>query len=238
MYNNVENISCEFKMQDKGKLNLTEHSFSDKKIKTNDINKVDKNELDSKKNNPLVSKKKQVIFGWVFICVLFINLCGISIGTTNLSTYVKRIIASWAPNTENIGKIKFVSNENQDDFMEVISMIDVSFTMPFPAGVATQNEDGRIFINGNGDIMVVCCYNSTVSNIEIENTKKNVTFDCGFGIKVKYIGLDNVGVEVGNKLKKGDKVGTSMSSMIEVQVYYKDKIFDKIKVKNGKLSIF
>lgn len=235
MYNNVKNVDCEFKMQAN---ESAVHSFCVKESKCDAEKENGKVELQLlKKDKPLASKRKQVFFGWLFICVIFINLCGISIGTTNLSTYVKRIIASWAPNNENIGKIKFVSNENQDDFMEVISLLDFSFTMPFKAGVATQNEDGKIFINGNGDIMVVCCYNSTVNNIEIENAKKIVTFDCGYGIKVKYIGLDNVGVEVGNKLKKGDNVGTSLASMIEVQVYYKDKIFDKLKVKDGKISI-
>ena len=236
MYNNIENIECTVKLQS-GK---TDGNPSDlDKHDTNSYPNSEKNgkivNIKTKKSN-VFSRKKQMVFGCFLVCLIFVNLCGVCLGATTISDYVKRIVASWAPNSD-IGKIKFVSTDGYDDFMEVISMGVFDFTLPFKAGYATQNDEGRIFINGNGEIMVVSCYDCTVSDIEVSEGKKNVTFDLGYNIKVVYIGLDNIGVEVGNKLSKGESVGTSKSSMIEIQVLYKNKVFDKFKVNDGKISL-
>lgn len=239
--NSKRSIERNFRIKNDTKKNLKDN-FGDKSnnIKSEECEEVLNNPLNKKSSKTNFScKKKQVMFSWLFICLVFFNLCGLTLSSTNLSTYVKRIVASFSPNTESIGKIKFVTNDyTEEDFLEVISMLDFSYQMPFKTGVATQNEDGKIFITSSNDIMVLCCYDSTVCDIQVENNKKTVTFDCGFKVKVKYIGLDNVGVKVGNKLKKGDVVGTSLASIIEIQVLYKDKPFNKIKVKDGKLSIF
>lgn len=52
------------------------------------------------------------------------------------------------------------------------------------------------------------------------------------------MGLDNVGVAVGNKVKKGDVVGICNASVIEASATYQNKPYTKYKVKDGKLSLF
>lgn len=184
-----------------------------------------------------IKRKKQTIFSWVIFGLVFFNLCGLSVGGFSAASYVSRIVESWAAGNENIGKIKFVSTD-EDDIIGVTNMLDFSFSLPFKNGTIEKLENGNLRVSGGGDIVVYACYGSKVVAVEDGEKGRDITFDCGFGIKVKYMGLDNVGVAVGNKVKKGDVVGICNASVIEASATYQNKPYTKYKVKDGKLSLF
>ena len=182
------------------------------------------------------SKRIQTLFSFVLLCFSLISFYRINYLDFGFSYSIKNIIASWSPN-ENIGKLKFVDNIN-GGASEVLSLFSVDYCLPFENVQLSQGENGSIIVSGNGDVIVRACYDSIVTSITDSNLKRNITFDCGYSIKIVYSGLDNVGVKANQRVKKGEEVGISNLSLITVTILYNDSVYDKIRVENGKLSLF
>ncbi|MBO4570006.1 MAG: hypothetical protein J5689_02180 [Clostridia bacterium] len=182
------------------------------------------------------SKRVQTLFTFVLLGLSLFSFYTISYFDFGFSYSIKNIIASWSP-SDNIGKLKFVDNINSGA-SEVLSLFSVDYCLPFENAKLEQGDSGNIVISGNGDVIVKACYDSIVDSITDFDLKRNITFDCGYSIKIIYSGLDNVGVKVNQRVKKGDEVGISNSSLITVTILYNDQVYDKIKIENGKLSLF
>ena len=182
------------------------------------------------------SKRQQTLFGFLFAIVLTLNIFNLTLGGTNVGQFAKRIISAYYGG-EQIGKIKYVDSSTDGGANMVFSFFNIDYMLPFKNGTAYQNENGQIFINGAGDCLVVCPYKSVVKEITNENLKKTVVLDCGFNVCMFLINLDNVGVKVGQSLNKGDKIGMCFDSIIEAKITYKGKVYDKIKIKDGKFSL-
>ncbi|MCR5553725.1 MAG: M23 family metallopeptidase [bacterium] len=182
------------------------------------------------------SKRVQTLFTFVLLSFSLFSFYAITYFDFGFSYSIKNIITSWSPN-ENIGKLKFVDNIN-GGASEVLSSFSVDYCLPFENAELCQGDNGSIVVSGNGDVIVRACYDAIVSLVNDSDLKRNITFDCSYSIKIVYSGLDNVGVKVNQQVKKGEEVGISNSSLITVTILYNDLVYDKIKVENGKLSLF
>ena len=167
--------------------------------------------------------------------VVSLNLLGITLESSLVGTYAKRLV-SYYSSEEQVGKIKFVSTE-EENYLEVMSMVSIDYDMPFENGVVSMNENKQIFVEGNGEVLVRCPYPSRVADIILDGTKHTVVLDCGFNINVSLIGLDNVGVKISNKLKKGDEIGIALASIIELKITHKNKPVEGLKVVDGRLCL-
>lgn len=187
------------------------------------------------KKGILTSKKHQVFFSFVLLGLMLFSAYFVSVDDGKIASFFSRITSSWVAGNEDIGKIKFVTSE---DIIEASgSMFEIKFSMPFAGGNLIQNEDGTIYAQGNGEVMVVCAYPSTVKSIEEIDGKRKVVFACGYGVTVVYYNLDNIGVKVGNKLKRDAAVGVCNDSLMRIEVLHKGKPIKNLKVKNGSLSL-
>lgn len=190
---------------------------------------------DNKKLN-LFSRKTQTFFSLFLIIFCFTSFSIVSLIENSFGYSIKNIVASWSPNVD-IGKLKFVDNQNGET-SQVVSLFNIDYCLPFENSTLSEGENGSIKVYGNGECLVRACYNSKVVKIDNNETKRNITFDCGFNIKIVYSGLDNVGVKVNQNVKKGENIGVSNSSLITVSFLYKGNPYTKVKVENGKLSLF
>ena len=182
-------------------------------------------------------KRHQTLGGWFLIVFCFVSVFLVqSFQVGYFSNGVKQIVSSWAP-SENIGKLKFVSSEESGSEY-AMSFFSIDYSLPFPNGTVTEgSEPGEFIVDGDGEVLVVAPYKSKVKEIGVSDNKRTITFDCGFSVKVVYLNLDNVGVNVSDSVKKGDGVGVANSSVVKVRVYFRDKLYTKIKLKDNKLSI-
>lgn len=182
----------------------------------------------------LVSKKSLAFCSFALIFVVFFSTFFALPYENKMSSFLTRIVSSWVAGNGSIGKIKFVSNDNVE---EAVNLFDIKFSVPFKNGTLTQNDDGTIVADGKGEVMVVCAYPSTVKKINDVDGKRTVTFDCGYGVTVTYYNLDNIGVKVGNRLKRDDAVGVCNDSVMKIEILHNGKKIKKLKVKNGTLSL-
>ena len=189
-----------------------------------------------KNKRAVFSKKQQTMFGFLFVFILSFNIFNLGVNLSGVSNFAKKIISSYAGG-DQIGKIKYVDSTSGENTSMVFSFFDIDYMLPFKNGAVSQTEDGRIFINGGSDCLVVCPYKSTVKEILNEGLKKTVVLDCGFSVNMFLINLDNVGVKVGQSLNKGDKIGLCFDSILETKITFRGKTYDKIRVVDGKLSL-
>ena len=192
--------------------------------------------ISPKKEGSYLTKKQQSFFSVLFIFILTFNIFNLGLATTNIGEFARRIISAYQGG-EQIGKIKYVDNTEGGSANMVFSFFDIDYMLPFKNGVVSKGEDGKLFINGGSDCLVVCPYKSTVKEISNQNLKKTVVLDCGFNVCMHLANLDNVGVKVGQNLNKGDKIGVCFDSVIEAKITYKGNVYDKIKVTDGKISL-
>ena len=207
MYYNVQHIECEVKQETK-----------------------------QKNKNEFFNKKQQTFFGFLFVAVLCFNIFNLGINLTSLSSFAQKIISAYAGN-DQIGKIKYVDNIDGDGTQMVFNFFDIDYMLPFKNGKIVKTDEGKFMVYGGNDCLVVCPYKSSVKEIINEGLKKTIVLDCGFSVNMFLIGLDNIGVKLGQKLNKGDKIGLCFDSILEAKITFKGKIYDKIKVVDGKISL-
>ena len=202
----------------------------------NNVKQVEGNVKQEKSRFVCFTKKQQSFFGVLFVFIVTFNIFNVGLYATGIGGFAKRIISSYYSG-EQIGKIKYVDTIEGSGANMVFSFFDIDYMLPFKNGVVSKGEDGTLIINGGSDCLVVCPYKSTVKEIINDNLKKTIILDCGFNVCMHLGNLDNVGVKEGQVLNKGDKIGLCFDSIIKAKITYKNKVYDKIKVSDGKISL-
>lgn len=182
----------------------------------------------------ILSKKSLHLLGMFTFVLILLSVVNVEFFDDN-ADFAKRIVNSWMPN-EDIGKLKYVSTD-ETGYGEVVSLFSIDYSLPFANGICFNGEtDGEVIVNGNGDIVVLAPYKSTVESIVTDGVKKVVTFNCGYSVKVSYGNIDIVGVLEGERVIAGQAIGTSNESKVIVRVLFRGHPYTKFRVDNGRLS--
>ena len=184
-------------------------------------------------NNVIVSNKKLKVLGSLFCMLLIFSLLGFSVIDIGIGDEVRRVTAYWSPNLTDIGKLKFVSSDSEFDTM-VVSEIE-EFVMPFENVLVQETSAGAFDVNGLGSMVVKSCFDGKVEKVELLDGKRNVTIVHKRGIKSVYEGLDNVGVIVGDYVKKNAAIGLSETSQIVFKIYFRNKLITGLTFKDGEM---
>lgn len=185
-------------------------------------------------------KQKGVVFQmgkvWklshLFCVLLSFSLLGISLSFFGLSNEMKQITSSWSPNLQDIGKLKFVSEETVSE--KEVSLLVSEMCMPFKNSFVTAEGDGFV-VNGLGSLVVKSCLNGKIKKIENKGVLKTITISHGKGLETVYENLDFVGVNEGDTVKKNTPIGISSSSQIGFKVLLKGKTVAGLTVKDGEM---
>lgn len=182
----------------------------------------------------VVSLKKLKVFGSLFCLLLSFSLLGFSLSSLGFSDEIKLITSSYAPNLQDIGKLKFV-NEGIATESEVASFVN-EMAMPFNNTYVTEEDKGCFLVNGLGSIVVKSCLGGKVTKIENKGSVKTITIAHGKGLTSVYEELDNVGVKEGDTVKKNTPIGVSLSSKIVLKVLLGGKVVAGLTVKDGEMT--
>lgn len=181
----------------------------------------------------IVSAKKLFTLGSLFCVLLSFSLMGFSMSYFGFADEVKRITSSWSPNLQDIGKLKFVSEEELTE--KEVSLIVSEMAMPFE-NVFVSEADGCFAVNGLGSLVVKSCLAGKVTKVEDKGLSKTVTISHGKGLVSVYSCLDNVGVKEGDSVKKNTAIGVSYSSQINLKILLGGKAVAGLVVKDGEMN--
>ena len=184
-------------------------------------------------NKVIVTYKKLKVISFIFCFVLSLNILGLSYDGFGISQQIRRLTASWTPNLTDLGKLKFVNTDEEYD-IEVFSEIE-DFSMPFENVFVTETSAGEFNVNGLGSMVVKCCFDGKVEKVDFIDGKKSVTIQHKRGLKSVYEKLDNVGVKVGDAVKKNSAIGISESSSIMFKIYFRNKLLTGLSFENGEM---
>lgn len=184
-------------------------------------------------NKNVVSRKKLKVFGSLFCLLLSFSLLGFSLSSLGFSEEIKLITSSYAPNLQDIGKLKFVNEEIATE-REVVSFVN-EMAMPFNNTYITEEKD-CFLVNGLGSVIVKSCLAGKVTKIENNGSTKAITISHGKGFVSVYEELDNVGVKEGDSVKKNTPIGVSLSSKIVLKVLLGGKQVAGLSVKDGEMT--
>ena len=184
----------------------------------------------------VVSYKKLKMFSFLFVCILSFGILGFSLSSLNLSEEVKNITASWSPNIADLGKLKFVINQDGFKTEEEVLMSATEMAMPFDNNFVTEVETGVFLVNGLGSVVVKACLEGKVTKIENFGEHKTVYLSHGKGLTSVYEKMETVGVKEGAHVEKNTPIGVSLSSVIQLKLLYKNKTLVGLTVKDGELS--
>lgn len=180
----------------------------------------------------VVSTKKLLKFSHLFCILLSFSLFGISLSFFGLSNEMKQITSSWSPNLQDIGKLKFVSEESVSE--KEVSLLVSEMCMPFKNSFVIAEGDGFV-VGGLGSLVVKSCLNGKIKKIEKRGLLKAITISHGKGLETVYENLDLVGVNEGDTVKKNTPIGISSSSQIGFKILLKGKILAGLTVKDGEM---
>lgn len=188
-----------------------------------------------KKENILSCRKLKGL-SLFFICFLTFGSFG-SFLFENLSIVneIRQITASWSPNISDLGKLKYVINNDLEFEQDVFAGIE-ELCMPFENNYLTELESGVFEVNGLGGLVVKSCLVGVVTKIENVEGKKNVYISHGKSLISVYEGLDSVGVKKGDNVQKNSPIGVSVDSVIKFKMLYKNNILGGLTIKDGELS--
>lgn len=182
----------------------------------------------------VVSAKKLFTLGSLFCVLLSLNILGFSLPYFGFSNEVKQITSSWSPNLQDIGKLKYVLEEENLTEKEVGLLVS-EMAMPFE-NVFVSKADDCFAVNGLGSLVVKSCLAGKVTKIEDKGLSKTVTISHGKGLVSVYSCLDNVGVKEGDSVKKNTAIGVSYSSQINLKILLGGKTVAGLIVKDGEMS--
>lgn len=185
------------------------------------------------KKSVLVTRKKLATISCLFCVLLSFSVCGFSLSYFGFKDEVKRITASWSPKLQDIGKLKFVNREEIMTEQEV-SLTVSDMSMPFEYSYVFAG-DGSYTVSGLGSVIVKSCLNGKVTKIENKGLSKTITISHGKGLTSVYENLDNVGVKVGDGVKKNTAIGVSNNSQIGLKLLLSGKVIAGLSVKNGEM---
>lgn len=186
------------------------------------------------KKTGVFPSRKLFTFGSLFCVLLSFSIMGFSLSYFGFSDEMKRITSSWAPNLQDIGKLKFVSEEEIMTETEV-SLAVSEMAMPFE-NVFVSKEEECFKVNGLGSLVVKSCLGGKVTKVENKGLVKTVTISHGKGLVSVYENLDNVGVKEGDSVKKNSAIGVSFSSQINLRILLAGKPVAGLIVKDGEMT--
>ena len=190
----------------------------------------------SKHQSVVFSSKRLKIFGSLFCILLTLGMFGFSLSNLGFSDEVRRITSSWAPNLQDIGKLKFVSKEDFKTESEALTYVS-EMAMPFSnCYVSLDENEGAFVVNGLGSLVVKSCMDGRVSKIQSSENKKTITLSHGRGLTSVYECIDNVCVQEGDSVKKNMPIGISLSSCIMLKVKLGGKLLAGLTVKDGEMT--
>jgi len=179
----------------------------------------------------VVSKRKLHNFSLFFICLVTSFFFGFSLSNLEIASEVKNITNSWAPNITDLGKLKFV---NQDVEEEVFSSVE-EMEMPFENSYVLEDVSGGFIVNGLGGLVVKSCLAGRVSKIT-GGEQKTVYISHGKSLVTVYGNIDNLGVKEGDKVNKNSPLGVSFNSIINLKVLFRNKMISGLTVKDGVMT--
>ena len=184
--------------------------------------------------NRVMPARKLFTLGSLFCVLLTFSLMGFSLSYFGFADEVKRITSSWAPNLQDIGKLKFVSEEETMTEKEVSNAIS-EIAMPFENVFVSEGKE-CFKVNGLGSLVVKSCLGGKVTKVEDKGLSKTVTISHGKGLVSVYADLDNVGVKEGDSVKKDTAIGVSYSSQINLKILLAGKPVAGLIVKDGEMT--
>ena len=185
-------------------------------------------------NKVIMPQRKLRFFSMIFCFMLSFASLGVSVSVFEVKDEVNRITASWAPNTNDIGKLKFVT-KNQLTEQEVMLTIN-QMQMPFDYSFIEQVDSKTFKVDGLGAILVKSCLPGTVDQIKEENGRKTIKVDHGKGLSSVYKNIDTVSVKKGDSIDKNTPLGVTNNSQIFLQILYKGKAIAGLTIKEGELT--
>lgn len=188
----------------------------------------------SENKKSIFSKRKLFTLSSLFCVLLSFSLLGFSLSFFGFSKEVKQITSCWAPNLQDIGKIKFVNGDETMTEKEVHLSVS-EMCMPFENSYAIEGEE-CFLVKGLGSMVVKSCLNGKVTKIENKGLVKNVTISHGKGLVTIYENLDTVGVKEGDSVKKNSPIGISYSSQIVFKILLSGKVVAGLTVKDGEMT--
>ena len=156
-----------------------------------------------------IKKKNLHMISYFFVGLVVFSMFGFSyIENTNISCFVQRITANWTPKTEDIGKIKFVTNvkNNGGDSMFIVSR-------PFKNYYANNISKTKLEVFGLGDVIVLSSIDGIIKHIDYNDGKYNVDIVSG-DVCVCLELLDNICVSEKENVVCGQKIAISNGSKI------------------------
>lgn len=173
-------------------------------------------------------------FAWLFLILVSLGTVGISVSNFGFADEIKQISSYWAPNLEDIGKLKFVNKDEASE--KEASLIVSEMAMPFNSTYVTEGEEGCFVVNGLGSLVVKSCLDGKVKTVTNNGGKKSITISHGKGITSVYEDLDTVAVKEGESVKKNGAIGISYKSEIVLKVLLGGKLIAGLTVKDGEMT--
>lgn len=195
--------------------------------------KMLKTQKTKEQKTSIFPRKKLATLGSLFCVLLSCSLCGFSLPYFGFESEVKRITSSWSPKLDDIGKLKFVTQEELMTETEVFSVVS-EMNMPFENSYVFANSNG-FTVSGLGSVIVKACLSGKVEKIEDKGVLKTITISHGKGLSSVYENLDNVGVKEGDRVGKNTPIGVSNNSQIGLKILLSGKIVAGLTVKNGEM---
>lgn len=186
-----------------------------------------------KKTESVIKKRSLNFLGSFFVLLISFSCMGLTISNTSIATEVRQITSYWVPNLTDLGKLKFVSEEQTE--LEALALVQ-EISMPFESVFVDEVETGVFEVNGLGALVVHACLKGEVCDIQNSNGQKSITLTHGKNLKTCYEGIDTLGVKKGDKVEKNTPLGISNSSKVIFTVLYKDKVLAGLSVKDGEFT--
>lgn len=188
---------------------------------------------EAKKCDLVVKRRKLHLLSSFFVLLVTFSCMGLTISNTSIAAEVRQITSYWTPNLTDLGKLKFVSEEQTE--MEVLSSVG-EMSMPFASVFVDEVDEGIFEVNGLGSMVVHACLKGEVSKIENDEGVKTIILSHGKNLKTCYAGINTLGVKKGDKVEKNTPLGICSSSKIIFTVLYKDKVLAGLSVKDGEFT--
>jgi len=188
----------------------------------------------TEKKGIIMPTKKLKFFGGLFCIMLTFATLGLSVLSLGFSSEIRRITASWSPNLQDIGKLKFVDGGQMSE--EEVAALSGEMAMPFDYSYVSEIGAGSFLVSGLGSVVVKSCLDGKVAKVESSGDKKIITISHGRGLSSVYESIDTVGVKQGDKVKKNTAIGVSLSSEIVLKVLLGGKVIAGLTVKDGEMT--
>ena len=191
--------------------------------------------VEKKTESVVIPKRKLNVFGLFFICLVSFGTISFSALKMNIAGEVKNIVSSWAPKISDLGKLKFVINQGEEE-KDVFAHVSL-MGMPFENTYVEEENQGVFKVNGLGGMVVKACLDGKVVKVE-DSPKKIIHISHGKGLVSVYEDIDILGVKVGDEVKKNSPIGVSNNSIINFKILFKNKTITGLKVVDGELTFF